>query len=167
MTPTSFTSTQTRVSTSPKPCPLPRSDNVALAAFLFLGEVWLWGCEKLGLDTPRERMELPATLLSFLGGGVEWLIIESGGRSVVEINGLVGTLENGEGDRVVRVLTVPSLSETEAGALRFFERTDGWECEGVTGLGLVLDFGLGWRLGDGNELSVCFNGEARNLPLAL
>lgn len=69
--------------------------------------------------------------------------MESGGRSVVEINGLVGTLENGEGDRAVRVLSVPSLSESEAGALRFFDRADSWECEGVTGLGLVLGFGLG------------------------
>lgn len=86
---------------------------------------------------------------------------------MVEINGLVGTLENGEGDKVVRVLTVPSLSEPEAGALRFIERADGWERGGVTGLGLVLGFGLVWRLGDGDELSACFSGEARNLPLAL
>lgn len=93
--------------------------------------------------------------------------MERGGRSVVEINGLVGTLENGEGERVVRVLTVPSLSETEAGALRFFERADGWEREGVAGLGLVLGFALGRRLGDGDGLSVCFSGEARNFPLAL
>lgn len=70
--------------------------------------------------------------------------MECGGRSVVEISGLVGTLENGEGDRVVRLLTVPSLSEpdSEAGALRFFECANGWECEGVTGLGLALGFGL-------------------------
>jgi len=94
-------------------------------------------------------------------------VAEGRGRILVGTTGLIGRLGNGEGDNVVRVLTEPSLSEKEAEALRFLDGRDGWECEGVVGFGLGLRFGLALRFGDGDGLSVCLSGEARNFPLAL